>query len=412
MCRNCYVQDYVNKKLVEEPLNDILYFDYNAKSSVLLIFFFHAVTFSLLLLKNGVQEKKRDTKWLAAFIFLGGLYICPFMLGYANWYAVESYREFLFFVPFQQLFLIGPVFLFFVKTQLNRNLKFTKKDLIHFLPACVYLIYSMIVFITDKLVLDEFYFYANGKDKDLDFWYQISGLISMLFYLFLSLKYYFNYRNLSLREVSFADEIAFKWIKHFTIAFSLILLLRVLFFILNPEWGQFGRKFWYYLCFSILLYYISITGYFFSIKTTMELDSNILLNLEPTGNIESDETSNEAVEQLALLEWKNKITHLFEKEEVHENPNLTLTDIANLLNTNRNVISKVINQEFQMNFNDFVNKKRAEAVIEKLKNGEHVRNTLLAIALASGFNSKTTFNRAFKKNTGTTPRQFIAQNQL
>ena len=65
-----------------------------------------------------------------------------------------------------------------------------------------------------------------------------------------------------------------------------------------------------------------------------------------------------------------------------------------------------------MNFNDFVNEKRAEAVITKLKKGEHVENTLLGIALDCGFNSKTTFNRAFKKHTGASPKQYILKNQL
>ncbi|MEM7105694.1 MAG: hypothetical protein AAF502_21330, partial [Bacteroidota bacterium] len=183
-------------------MGDIIYFDYNQKSSVLLIFFFNAVVFSYLLLRNGIRENKNHSNWLAAFIILGGLYICPFMFGYANWYAIKSYREFLFFVPFQQLFLIGPIFFFYVKTLLNNNDKFSPKDFIHFVPALVYLIYSLIVFVTDKLILDEFYFYADGRDKDLDFWYQMAGLISMLFYLFLSLKHYNNYRKLSVQEVS------------------------------------------------------------------------------------------------------------------------------------------------------------------------------------------------------------------
>ena len=376
------------------------------------MFFFNAVLFSYLLLKNGDSEDKKHSRWLAAFILLGGLYICPFMLGYAAWYSVKGYREFLFFVPFQQLFLIGPVFFFYVKTLLNRSLKLTQKDLIHFLPALVYLIYSLIVFIGDKLILDEFYFYADGQDKDLDLWYQMVGLVSMLFYLFKSLQYYSSYRKLSLQEVSFADEIAFKWIKHFTIAFGLILVLRVLFFILNPEWGEFGSKYWYYLCFSILLMYISITGYSNTIKTSINLDAALLVKLEPSENDINRETKNESGETLALHEWKDKITPLFETEDVHKNPNLTLTDLAKLLNTNRNIISKAINQEFNMNFNDFVNEKRAEAVIEKLKNGEHSENTLLSIALDCGFNSKTTFNRAFKKHTGTTPKQFIVKNKL
>lgn len=391
---------------------DLIIFSFNEKSSVLLIFFFNAVVFSSLLLKQGIEENKKDSKWLAAFIFLGGLYICPFMLGYAGWYSVDSYAEFMFFVPFQQLFLIGPVFYFYVKTLLNPKLEFSQKDLFHFLPAFIYLIYTLVVFITDKLILDEFYFYADRRDKDLAFWYQMAGLISMLFYLFMSLKYYLSYRKLSLQEVSFADEIAFKWIQHFTIAFGLILILRVLFFILNPEWGQFGSKYWYYLCFSILLFYISITGYSNTIRTTLKFNAQLLADLEPTAMDESKEVSNETEQTLALPEWKNKINHLFESEQVYKNPNLTLTDIANVLNTNRNIISKAINQEFKMNFNDFVNEKRAEAVIEKLKKGEQAKNTLLSIALDCGFNSKTTFNRAFKKHTGSTPRQFITKNQL
>ncbi len=393
-------------------MNDIIYFDYNEKSSVLLIFFFHAVVFSYLLLKNGIRENKKHSKWLAGFIILGGLYICPFMLGYGNWYSQKNYREFLFFVPFQQLFLIGPVFFFYVKTLLNRKLELNLKDLLHFLPAAIYLMYSLIVFVTDKLILDEFYFYADGRDKDLDFWYQMAGLISMLFYLFMSLKYYLGYRKLAVQEVSFADEIAFTWIKHFAIAFSLILVLRVLFFVLNPEWGEFGSKYWYYLCFSILLMYISISGYSNTIKASLKLDSSILVTLERSEDIQKSENRNEPEEALVSQEWGDKIARLFDIDGVYKNPNLTLTDLAKLLNTNRNTISKAINQAYKMNFNDFVNQKRTEAVIEGLKKGEHRSSTLLGISIDCGFNSKTTFNRAFKKHTGATPKQFIEKNRL
>jgi len=392
-------------------LEEFLYFSYNQKSSVLLIAFFNAVVFSILLLRNGISENKSHSKWLAAFVILGGLYICPFMLGYAGWYGQKSYREFLFFIPFQQLFLIGPVFFFYVTTLLDNSYQFRRKDLIHFLPGILYLVYSLVVFVTDKFVLDEFYFYADGRDKDLSFWYQMAGLISMLFYLFVSLRSYFSYRRLSLQEFSFADEIAYRWIKHFIMAFSLILVLRVLFFILNPEWGQFGSKYWYYLCFSVLLIYISIIGYTNTIKATLRRDTKQLSKLEPV-----EEPSHEPVHAKGggpeLEAWGDKISRLFETEEIYKRPNLTLTDLANLLHTNRNIISKAINEEFKMNFNDFVNAKRSLAVIEKLKNGEHIDSTLMGLALDCGFNSKTTFNRAFKKHTGITPRQFIEKNQL
>jgi AraC-like DNA-binding protein len=110
--------------------------------------------------------------------------------------------------------------------------------------------------------------------------------------------------------------------------------------------------------------------------------------------------------------WKIKIQLLIEEKKIYTNANLTLSDIALLLKTNRNLVSAIINQGFKMNFNDFINSKRVEAVIEKIKNGEHIDNTLLGIAIDSGFNSKTTFNRAFKKHTLQTPKQYILKNNF
>ena len=393
-------------------MNDLIHFSYNDKSSVLLIFFFNAVVFFFLLLVKGISENRADSKWLALFVGLCGLYICPFMLGYAGWYSIKSYREFLFFIPFQQLFLIGPVLYFYIQSLLNPDFEVSKRDYLHFTPAVLYLLYSLVIFITDKWILDDFYFYADGRDKDLDFWYQMSGLISMLMYLFLGLRYYRNYRNIIEQEVSFADEISFKWIERFMIAFGIILLLRVLFFILNPEWGEFGSKYWYYLCFSILFFYIAMSGYFVIVKTTTNLSFHQNLKRLPEINTYTVPRKSDELEADIVKEWKGKILMLFSDEKIYTHPNLTITHIAEMLETHRNLISSVINQGFEMNFNDFVNEKRTEAVIQKLKQREHTIKTLLSIALDSGFNSKATFNRAFKKHTGLTPRQYIAANDL
>ena len=46
----------------------------------------------------------------------------------------------------------------------------------------------------------------------------------------------------------------------------------------------------------------------------------------------------------------------------------------------------------------------------KLKLGEHRNQTLLGLALDSGFNSKATFNRSFKKLTSLSPKEWMAQN--
>ncbi|MBB6004267.1 AraC family transcriptional regulator [Arcicella rosea] len=394
-------------------------FNFNLKSSILLIFFVHGIVFSLLLLKKGVQHQSKESFWLSLFIFLSSLYIAPFMLGYAGWYSKQPYRDIMFYIPFQQLFLLGPIIFFYVQSLLNKSSQLFQKDFIPFVPAIAYFIYTLIVFITDKLVLHQYYFYADERDKDLSTWYQVAGLFSMMYYVFLSLRYYAIYKKIAFQVVSFAETILFNWVRQYLIALLVILSLRVLFFILNPEWDEFGNKFWYYLCFSILFYYISISGYSNAIKTVIPYQASSLFNhdssylLHEEKGYEMNEIIKELVNETDAITitdieiWKQKIEDLMIVDKAFENPILTLTDIAEKLATNPKQISQVVNQGFNMNFNDFVNSYRIEAVKEMLKNGEHKKQTLLGIAFGCGFNSKSTFNRTFKKQTSLSPKEYI-----
>lgn len=87
-------------------------------------------------------------------------------------------------------------------------------------------------------------------------------------------------------------------------------------------------------------------------------------------------------------------------------PDLSLSDLANELKTNTSVLSQLINAGFNKNFNDFINGYRVAAYLEKAGTAQYQHLTLLAIAFECGFNSKTTFNRAFKKMTGKAPSNF------
>lgn len=330
------------------------------------------------------------------------------MLGYANWYSDKLTREILFFVPFMQVLLIGPIVYFYTKNLLNTSFKLSKKDYIHFIPSILYGFYSLVIFVTDKLILDEYYFYADGRDKDLANWYQVVGLISMGFYLVLSLLYYFDYRKLLFDKVSYADTLLFKWIRNFMIAFLGILVLRVLFFILNPDWGEFGSQFWHYIAFSFVFYYIAVTGYCNIIKqTTLRSEKLKVVNVFDDENLVSKKDSKANATELNVSLWKNKLSTLMVEKHLFENPRLTLSDVAEELDTTTKTISSVVNSGFGMNFNDFVNHYRIEAVKDKLDKGEQNTSTLLGIALDCGFNSKATFNRAFKKSTSLSPKAYL-----
>lgn len=60
------------------------------------------------------------------------------------------------------------------------------------------------------------------------------------------------------------------------------------------------------------------------------------------------------------------------------------------------------------NFNDFINAYRIEETISILTSSSLSKLTIEAIALKAGFNSKSTFYSAFKKQTGKTPKEFLA----
>lgn len=87
-------------------------------------------------------------------------------------------------------------------------------------------------------------------------------------------------------------------------------------------------------------------------------------------------------------------------------PKLTLQELSEELQLSKTYVSRVLNQELGMSFTDYVNSLRVEAAKANLKHPDFANYTLVAIGLESGFNSKTTFNSAFKKHTGMTPSQF------
>ena len=101
-------------------------FDFGFYSSILLISFTQGIIYSCLLLVKAIKTGNKSNYWLSLFIFLCSLYIAPWMLGFAGWYDNQPYRDILFYVPFQQLFFIGPIIYFYLQSLLNPIFKFQK----------------------------------------------------------------------------------------------------------------------------------------------------------------------------------------------------------------------------------------------------------------------------------------------
>ncbi len=96
-----------------------------------------------------------------------------------------------------------------------------------------------------------------------------------------------------------------------------------------------------------------------------------------------------------------------ETEKPYLNSQLSISELAEKLNMPSNHLSQIINEQTGKNFFEFINSFRVEEVKLQISDNQDKKFTLLAIAFDSGFNSKSSFNSIFKKQTGLTPKQYM-----
>jgi AraC-like DNA-binding protein len=116
-----------------------------------------------------------------------------------------------------------------------------------------------------------------------------------------------------------------------------------------------------------------------------------------SGSTLSDERLQTIQEQFEIL---------IQKEKPYLNGELTIQDLANQLKVSRQYLTQILNVRMKCNFNDYINRLRVEEFKRRAQDSRYDNYTILALALDSGFNSKTTFNTIFKKHTGQTPSQY------
>ncbi|MEM7298398.1 MAG: AraC family transcriptional regulator, partial [Bacteroidota bacterium] len=101
-----------------------------------------------------------------------------------------------------------------------------------------------------------------------------------------------------------------------------------------------------------------------------------------------------------------KVSQLIIEEKRYKNTDITLKSLSGQLNVSTQILSLVINQKSKMNFNSFINHHRIEEAIKVMRDEKHNNLTIAAIAFEIGFNSLSSFNSAFKKQIGKTPKNY------
>ena len=103
---------------------------------------------------------------------------------------------------------------------------------------------------------------------------------------------------------------------------------------------------------------------------------------------------------------KKDVFKLLSQEEMFKNPDLRITDIACLLGSNRTYISRIINEEMNTTFCDYVNNYRIDYAKKIMTDSKYNHLVLSEIAEMSGFASISVFYRVFKQKNGISPGEY------
>lgn len=154
--------------------------------------------------------------------------------------------------------------------------------------------------------------------------------------------------------------------------------------------------FGFVLVISIMINYIGLR----SLRQPEIISGELLNQLHPKYN--NSLLSKELAEQ-----YKSQIINYMNVDTPYTDSDFKLNDVANRLGLSSHMVSQVINEYLCQNFFEFVNSYRINLAKEKMKAVNWKTNTILGIAFEVGYNSKSAFNRAFKRIENRTPSDYL-----
>ena len=130
-------------------------------------------------------------------------------------------------------------------------------------------------------------------------------------------------------------------------------------------------------------------------------------NSSPDAAVPRQKYQNSALTDEDAEYYLANLLNIMDKERPYLNSELKLADLAGMLGISTHHLSQLLNQKLGANFYDFVNEYRIREIQQRLLDPAYQAYTILGIAFDTGFSSKTSFNRLFKKLTGFTPSEYV-----
>jgi AraC-like DNA-binding protein len=380
--------------------------NFNIYSTPLLILVFQGLIFVGLLFSRYLKKKNISDFILAIILLIICYQQTCYTVGFMEWYnTFRNTKINYFLIPMGVA--LAPLIYFYVKAITTSNFKFNKKDWLHFILAISLIVFRFGIYFYDSLQAG-FNDTQNGILKlsvDEPIVQPLLVFVSfaqMLLYLAFTFQLFYNYRKRIKEYFSNTYKLELNWILSFLIAFTALFLYSSLQDIVGSLILElsYTQRWWLNIFMALVVLFVGIKGYF--TDTTKLNKLSFSFSPDPESIPQTKETKNKVSKNDI-----EKVSNYMKLEKPYLNPDLNLSDLADLLQMNRAELSKIINSGFKKNFNDFINEYRVNTFKEKLASGLHKQLSLLGIAYDCGFNSKATFNRVFKKITQTSPSEFL-----
>lgn len=338
---------------------------------------------------------------LAAWLIFLGLFI-----------SIYAFYSEGFFIRFPHLmntyisfFLLHGPFLYFYSLSLIHEkreiLKF--KNSVHLIPFLTFNFYLIIAYqfsqISENIRID----YINaGNLPVLYIIFLILTALSGPLYIVWTILLLQRHDVHILNNYSFTKNINLAWLRRLIIVFGLIWTSLIVFAVIHHVMFLFTRDFCTNGLFLSLSVFVILTG-FYGLKQSVIITPEFV---RQTISREKIPYSTSKLKDEAAKDYLKKIEEYMNTEKPFLNEKLTLQQLSEEVRIPAHYLSQIINTYYKKNFFDFINDYRIEEVKRKINNPEFKDYSILGIALDSGFNSKTTFNRFFKKITGFSPSEY------
>lgn len=299
-------------------------------------------------------------------------------------------------------FTYGPLQYLYVLFMTQPRRRFNWFSLLHFMPFAAFFTVS-VIFRSQPLVRDLRGFLIQDELFSLRLAYSISFFLSITVYstlTFISIwRHQKNLKNL----VSYSSGVmTLNWLKFLSIGFYASYFILFILGGLNMI-GNYIPFDPYFIIFGFITLF-SFAYSFYSIRQPVIFGKEAIEYHDDKR--EPERYSKSGLKDEHAAEILKSLIDIVEKEKLYLDRDLTIHSLSRRTGIARHHITQVLNEKHGRNFFSFINEYRVKEVLIRFTDPKYNNFTILAIALDSGFNSKTTFNSIFKSITGKTPSQY------